>query len=71
MNKIAGTDPSKEQTSQQTYAPLVSVYTARFQGSRPERHNQLEQINQKSNQHTEPTSTLLKKNIIDYRRELM
>lgn len=37
MNKIKGTDPSKEQTSQQMCALLVSVDTARFQGSRPKK----------------------------------
>jgi len=37
MNKTKGIGPSREQTSQQMCALLVSVNTARFQGSIPER----------------------------------
>lgn len=35
-NMIKETDPSKEQTSQLTYALSESAYTAKFQGSIPE-----------------------------------
>lgn len=61
MNKIKETDPSKEQTSQQMCARLVSVNTASFQGSRPERCNQMEELNQINK--PKPSITLFRKNL--------